>query len=132
MHESIVSTTPLTEIKSFLVTVTALTWTTSPVEVDALVICRLEPLSVCKSCAGFKAVVRMSPNTRYSSRKASRKAEFAGFKSWASLAAGSFLNAESVGANTVVRSVPFSVLVQRVDSLHSELSVESAGYALMK
>jgi hypothetical protein len=112
MHVSIVSITPFAAIKSFLVTVELPCMRmTSPAEVDVRVTWSIVPSSVSRFCAGLRAVLKMSPNTRWRSRKWSRKVELLAFQSSARVCAGSFLNAESVGANTVVRSEPFRVLV---------------------
>ena len=113
IHVSIVSSTPFTAIKSFLVTVELpCTRMTSPAEVDVRVTWSIVPSSVSRSCAGLSAVLKMSPNTKWRSRNLLRKVVLLGFQSSARVCTGSFLNAESVGANTVVRAAPFRVLVQ--------------------
>jgi hypothetical protein len=120
MHVSIVSTTPFTAIKSFLVTVELPCMRmTSPAEVDVRVTWSMVPSSVSRSCAGLSAVLKMSPNTKWRSRKRSRKVVLLVFQSSARVCAGSFANAESVGANIVVRSEPFRVLVHWSESSQS-------------
>ena len=123
MQLSIVSTTPLTAMMSFLVTFEPSTLMTSP----SLVTCTGLPSSVCRSCEGRRADDRMSPKTRCLKRKCSRNPVLAGSQSAAGVLLGRYLKALSIGANIVVSSeVLFSVEVQRGESWQSAVRFVSS------